>query len=411
MSHEIERHAAAIGAAFEVTQVVFDLSQESKEIFDALQVKVPPLMDAMESIRKKIALPKSAEANVYGRFYRLPNHNRSFCYALSEDNSVGESPALVFKGAEPLLSDYQTMLNWMSQAPLRKSSRVMADHFPLAEGKIPGALSLKEAFREVEIALDVQRKHLAHYGEFARIPTPLLIHSITEKRRAACTEVLRSTLSAAAFDRIEPLLQGGLAIYVYHYPTSPVRSNYWGDAGTSQFKQFVSAAADEDGMITGWVRLLVRLLYLGYLPYSVRNEGLGACMDFGNAALDGGFCDPDSIVAIDDGMDDEFIRESMIQSLDILLHTVQSTLGLSDAATLYPSIERFACRQYVHHLVNGAIASEARPTLRLDERFIQLVSPRTSADVKICAGRKHRSPVYSQFIKRSREVARPAFYR
>lgn len=411
MSHEIERHAAALGVAFEATKSVFDLGGENKEIFEALQLQAPSLMDTMESIRKKITLPKTSEANVNGRFYRLPNHNRSFCYALTESRSLAESPALVFKGAEPLLSDYQMMLNWMSQAPLRKSSRVMADHFPLAEGKIPGALSMKEALREVEIALDVQKKHLAHYGELARIPTPLLVHAISEKRTAACTEVLRSTLSAAAFDRIEPVLKGGLAIYIYHYPSSPVRSNYWGDAGTSQFKQFVPASADEDSMIAGWVRLLVRLLYLGYLPYSVRNEGLGACMDFGNAALDGGFCDPDSIVAIDEGMDDEFVRESMIQSLDILLHTVQSTLGLSDAGTLYPSIERFACRQYLNHLVNDAIATESRPTLSLDERFLQLVNPRTSAEVKICAGRKHRTPVYSQFIKRSREAVRPTIYR
>src|ERR1700736_2507961 len=181
MTYETERHVNALGADFESTRPEFDLSRESKGVFDALVQHTPQVQEAFEALQKSIRLPKTAVAGVDGRFYRLPNHNRSFCYSLVASGSVVDSPAFVFKGSEPLLRDFPLMLDWMLQAPLRKSSRVMADHFPLAEGKIPGALSTKEAIREAGISLDIQTKHLRHYGELACFPTPLLIHSISEQ--------------------------------------------------------------------------------------------------------------------------------------------------------------------------------------------------------------------------------------
>jgi hypothetical protein len=276
----------------------------------------------------------------------------------------------------------------------------MADHFPLAEGKIPGVLSLREANREASIALDVQKKHLTHYGELAKIPTPVLVHSISEEKKHSCTTLLRQKLSQSAFDRVEPLLQCGISIYVYYYPSPPIRANYWGDAGAPQFRSFFEKKPNLENVVSDWARLILRLIYLGYLPYSVRNEGLGACMDFGNAALNGGFCDPDSIIKIDKSMDDEFIRESLIQSLLILQNTIQMILGFTSSSTLYPSIDEFVHRQYIHHLISNAIISERRPGLHLDERFLALISPRSLADVKACAMRKIRVSTYAQYAKR-----------
>jgi hypothetical protein len=400
MNHQIEKHANAIGANFELTRPIFELSHESEDVLDALLVQAPALREAFDFVHQKIPLPKNASAKIQGHFYRLPNHNRSFCYAIVEKGTIVDAPVLVFKGSEPLLSDFGSLLDWMLQAPLRKSNRVMADHFPLAEGKIPGVLSLKEALREAEIALDVQKKHLMHYGELAKIPTPLLIHSISDENKKVCVETLRRKLSESAFDKIDPLVQSGIAIYVYYYPSPPIRSNFWGDMGASQFKPFFERKPNLESLILDWVRLFIRLLYLGYLPYSLRNEGLGACMDFGNAALNGGFCDPDSILKIEADMDDEFFHESLIQSLLILQTTVQMTLGLSNSSTIYPSIEEFVHRQYIHHLISKAITSEQRPELRLDARFSKLTSPRTLADVRFCTNRKTRIPTYFQYAMR-----------
>ena len=404
MTYETEHHANVLGAEFEATRPQFDLSQKCTEIFEALVQHTPQVQEAFEALQKCIRLPKTAAAGIDGRFYRLPNHNRSFCCSLIQSRTIADSPVFVFKGSEPLLRDFPLMLDWMLQAPLRKSTRVMADHFPLAEGKIPGALSLREAVHEAGTALDVQKRHLMHYGELARLPVPLLIHSISEKKKAACAAILRNKLSTSAFDRIDPLLQNGLSIYIYFYPSPPVRANYMGDLGMPQFREFVDKTLDEGSTVSKWAHLLVRLFYLGYLPYSVRNEGLGACMDFGNAALDGGFCDPDSIIAIDAHIDDEFFFESVIQTFKIFQNTVERLLGLSYTSTLYPSAESFACWQYIQQLLMKAVASEDRPGLRLDARFLKLVSPETLADLRSCARRKSRVALYTVFAKRQAQV-------
>ena len=401
MEHLIETRAAALGCRYEPTRPVFDLARESPPLLEAIARGSDHLRDTLHCVTRQIPLPGTAATSTEGHFYRLANHNRSFCYSITPEPSFLDSPVLVFKGTEPLLADFPALVDWMCQAPLRKSSRVMADHFPLSEGKIPGALSLKEAYREAEIALEIQQKHLRHYGEPARMPTPLLIHEFPESRRAACAAVLRQKLSAPAFQRIEALLSDGLAVYVYHYPAAPVRSNYWGGMGSPELTEYVQKHFDERMAISRWAQLLVRLLYLGYLPYSVRNEGLGACMDFGNATLDGGFCDPDSIMPIAECPDDEFFREGLIQSVLHLQNTVQLVLGLSSRTDLYPSSEDFVCAQYLRNLLIGQIASEARPQLRLDERVMRLLAPRSLADVQYCTARKKRMPWYTQFAKSS----------
>ncbi len=402
----MEAHANALGVDFEPTRAVFDLAKENGSVFEALAAHTPQLRATCEFLRTRIPLPRSAAVSLESHFYRLPSHNRSFCYSLAESGSFFEAPVIVFKGTEPLLRDFATLVDWMLQAPLRKSSRVMADHFSLAEGKIPGALSLQEATREAQIALQVQKNHLRHYGELARIPTPLLIHAFPEQRRKTCAELLRRKLSQAAFERIEPLLQSGLATYVYHYPAAPIRANYWGGMSSPQLTQHLQKTFSEDIAVSGWTKLLVRLFYLGYLPYSVRNEGLGACMDPGNAALDGGFCDLDSLVPIR-GCADDFFREGAVQSVAILQQTIQLLLGLSNGPDLLPSVDEFVCGHYIQRLLNEAVAAEARPQLRLDDRFLKLISPRSIGDLKACTEQKLRVPAYTQFLKRPSMEQRP----
>lgn len=399
MIDQLERDAASLNLEFEPSTIAFSLASQGKEVFDALVQRCPQLVSVLETLKGRIPLPKSTVASLQGSFYRLPNHNRSFCYRLSQTLPILESPVVVFKGTEPLLQDFPQMIDWMLQAPLRRSTRVMADHFPLAEGKIPGVLSAKEAVHEAHIALDIQKKHLLHYGELAAVPVPLLVHSISKQRQLTCVDILRNRLSPSAFDRIEPLLQNGLAIYVYYYRSSPVRANYLGDLGSREFKAFAENKPDEHRCILLWSRLLIRLLYLGYLPYSVRNEGLGACMDFGNAAVDGGLCDPDSVIPIDDNTDNEFLLESVIQGFKIFQNTVERFLGISEPSSLYPSIESFACWQYIDHLLKNAIETERRPGLRLDNRVLDLMFPRTASNVGGCAKRKSRSVAYAYFAK------------
>ena len=399
MSLLLERRAVTYGMGFEESHLDFDLSIEDKEIAEVLDEEHEETTKTLEFCRRRLPLPRSIAVSTEGHFYRFPGHNRSFCYALTRSDAFLESPVFVFKGCEPLISDFPEMLEWMGQAPLRKSNRVMTDHFPLSEGKVPGVLSLKEAMREARLALEIQRRHLKHYGALATIPTPLLVHKLSESRINECGSRLRDRLSNAAYERIEPVLAQGLAIYAYYYPAPPIRANFRGGVVSSKLSQYVESRFREEDAIRGWVRLMTRLLYLGFLPYSVLNEGLGACMDFGNATLDGGFCDPDSIVPVSHEMEDEFYRDGLVQSLLVLQNTVQLMLGMSDNQALYSSADGFVCLRYLLNLVEEAFESEARVGLQMDHRVLKSLSPRSLADLRACTLKRNRFATYAQFSK------------
>ncbi|MBK7758713.1 MAG: hypothetical protein IPI35_20415 [Deltaproteobacteria bacterium] len=101
---------------------------------------------------------------------------------------------------------------------------------------------------------------------------------------------LRAVLSPASVAIVEDAMADGLAIYVYAYPGFPTRANAYGhlQAGESEAERLSRLnQLDVDATARSWVRLLVRALHLGFLPYTYQNEGLGV-LDAGNACVDGG---------------------------------------------------------------------------------------------------------------------------
>src|SRR5882672_907328 len=118
MPNQMELAAKSAGAEFEPTRTIFDLWRGAREVFDLVTRQVPQVQEAFDALQARIPFPRSAVPSIQGRFYRLPGHNRSFCYALGSSDSIVESPVLVFKGAEPLMDDFATTLDWMAQAPL-----------------------------------------------------------------------------------------------------------------------------------------------------------------------------------------------------------------------------------------------------------------------------------------------------
>src|SRR5262249_36232638 len=133
------------------------------------------------------------------------------------------SDVVVFKGTEPLLPDIERYLDWMKAAPFGNSVRPLIEHFPLAEGKAPGTLTLAEAMREAVVALDLQRAHLEHYRELARVPTPLAVYQLPDEPKTRLLEQLGARLSRGAFDRVEPYLQKGVGVLVSYYHGPPAR--------------------------------------------------------------------------------------------------------------------------------------------------------------------------------------------
>ena len=104
-----------------------------------------------------------------------------------------------------------------------------------------------------------------------------------------------------------------------------------------------------------------------------------------------------SIIPVEESPDDEFYYESIVQSLANLQNTIKLTLRMSADPSLYPSINEFACGQFVRQLVNSAILTEKRPALRLDERFQRIITPHSISDVSLITKRKKRIGSFAHF--------------
>ena len=381
---------------------IFDVATAQPDVARALFDANPGLAEIVEALRKTLAVPPTALPTTAPskdlHFYRLSNHNRSYCYSLSassEPSAIYAAPTLVVKGAEPLQPDFARFVEWMKLAPFRQSKRRLADHFPLAEGKIPGATTVHEVVREARIASDLQAHHLRVYGELGPLPVPILGIRLPDDVTQNALRVLR-TLSKPAVERIESIAREGLGVYVYHYRRAPIRSNVFGGGGTKALVSYVAQAFNHETALRGWVQAFVRLLFLGFLPYTEWNEGLGFCLDFGNATIDGGFCDVDSITPIADVPDDAFFFKSLEEAAR-LLHDTCARL-LDDEPN---PARQLALARYLGSLFERAIESEKRPGVTLDPRVRQLLQP-TFQDLSAAALAPHRSPGAYQAFVRSR---------
>lgn len=386
------------------SHIVFDLRSMCSEVARQLVSREPGLSSILQVLTCQMPLPDRSTVDAEQCFYRLANHNRSLCLALNPSENVFSSPCLVFKGLEPLLADFEHMVDWMALSPFRSSSRVMADHFPLAEGKIPGCVSLAEAAHEAHLAANIQVAHYEIYGEFAHLPLPLLIHRFSDDYNDRCLRILKRKLASVAFERIELLLKAGLAIYVYYYPVAPIRADTYGNTNKPKVLEYLAKYCSPEMTTRRWIRLLVRLIYLGYLPATPWHEGLGACMDLGNACLDGGFCDVESIQPISACPDDEFFYESLISSLSAMQLTIAKVMlpGMGiERGHLYPNIEKFVLLRYVCDMFQDALEKETRPGVRLDDRVRALFCEKTFDDVQKLVQRKHRPQNLGLYLRRS----------
>jgi hypothetical protein len=379
-------------------QTELALSRAEPALFEHLVRTQPALVDAMGTLDGKLVVPPTSGTSG-SHLYRLQNHNRSFCLAVTADEDVYSASTIVLKGVEPWIDDFPEYVRWLSVSPFRQSTRTMAEHFPLAEGKIPGATSLREIRHEAELALDVQRKHLQHYGELAHVPLPLFTYKLGTD--GPWRTALKSHLSSAAFDRIEPLLNEGIGVLAYFYPAVPARADHV--AGDRKLTDYLKTAYPVDQTIGKWVTLLARIMLLGYMPLTPLHDGLGGCMDAGNATLDGGFCDLDSLIPLAECADDELFHAGVLISLRELRETCLRVLspGMGIAGSrIYPHNDEFVVTQYLVHELRRALEREARPGLVADARFAALLAPADLATVMKLLDRKPRPRTFKAFTAR-----------
>ncbi len=390
--------ASDVGFALVPSHIVWDIESTSGDLLDAFEGH-DDVVIALDALRSLLPVPVDLRPREFGRFYRLENHHRSFCYGatVASAERLFDSPAIVLKGLEPLSRDFPDYVAWMKVAPFRSASRLMADHFALAEGKVPGALTLREGLSEARIALAVQTKHLQHYGALARMPLPLLVHEFDAESTRHCLNALRARLNSRAFERTAPTMSGGLAAYVYVYPNAPVRANVWSGGGSALLRSYVKRTFKLDTAVRRWVELLCRLLLLGYLPYSAWNEGLGACFEAGNATLDGGVCDVDSIVGFDEAPDERFVIDSVGRSFRVLEQTVSTFMRSADAGAAFQLL------RFLLTLLDQYLFVERPSGLVLDSRVLAALQPPSMNTIEAGESDRAKRPrTFSAFLAQSR---------
>lgn len=347
---------------------VFLLTDEA--LLAAAAVVCPEMSTCLTAWRSTLPLPRQVRDTRAGRWRRFPESYRSLAWLFGELESCKAS--LLVKGSEPTMQDFDELVRWVSRSPFRSEPTFghmpMADHLALREHKVPGALTLREALAETKTALTLQQAHLEHYQSLLPMPLPLLVHRLDRETSAMVRASARAHLTRLAFERVQGSIDEGLALYVYFYPGAPLRvrqaAGPLGNEGEPERAARLARGGAEQA-IDRWLQTTARLWHLGFTLYSYQNEGLGACFDPGNACLDGGFLDVDSVVPLAELKDDGMFYDALVATVLGLTRTALHLLP----RVCHPETAELLARQYIMRRLSHFLASEARPALELDPRF------------------------------------------
>lgn len=325
--------------------------------------------------------PPSTEAFAADGWIRPPGSARSVYRRESSTSGV-----LAVKGMEPTVTGFADALDDLLRPCYTPHN--IAEHFVFEERKVPGCLTLAEALGEAERAAAIHTAHIAAYGTPAHVPLPLAVLRHSRDIEERVYRSLRDRLSEAALDAVAASLRGGLGVYVYHYPTVPLRVTHLDYLlrGKSFPKRtlHLSMLTDPERTIREWVTGVVRLLYLGFLPGTLAALRSGICCQPQNACLDGGFVDVDSVTPLEALPDDRAVQAALQFTTEELVRTVHTFLaggvGPSEADAGRVRVDQHQVTQYVLALVEEAIRTEGRPGCELDPRVLEHFRPAHSLD-------------------------------
>ncbi|MBX7096419.1 MAG: hypothetical protein K1X89_01790 [Myxococcaceae bacterium] len=330
--------------------VTWELASAAPELSEAVHRLNPALGEVCAALRSAVPHPKTRAAMEDGPFIRPLGHGRCFYVNLESLPVTSRAPGFVaIKGTEAVADDYA---DWMRQ--LRSRSRYWTlrvgigaslsfpmdsevnelDRWPVLERKIPGCIGLSEAMGEARVALDFQRAFFKRYGEFARAPLPLMVLQWPQEVVDRVARDLRPLLSKRAIDVVERALEPGLGVYVYHYPSLPIRLLDWSveaHEGTGllvdkldysgRLKRLEKGGLSVKATVEKWTELFVKMLAAGFLPKESGSLLTADLLQPWNVALDGGFLDLDSLVPSEQ-LDDKQFSDTLRRSLRGLMFDI-----------------------------------------------------------------------------------------
>ena len=348
---------------------------------DVLTRLGPRFRPAVEDLINALPVPPTVSAFTCLSFCRPPTSCRSFYFFPGADDGTGGG-AIAFKGLEPCAPDFCDLIADFRRAG--PSPHNIAEHFVFEEGKVPGCLTIEDALFEADRSSLYQTAHLAAYGEPAHAPVPLFVFRHEDQTVRRTSEVLRHHLSTPAFRLVERELERGLGVYVYYYPSLPIRVRdidflLQGVSFRERLLAIMRDVCDPDEVVESWVRGFVRMLYCGFLPGSLASLRTGMCCQPQNACIDGGFVDLDSLTRFDELVDDTAVHAALQFSVDSLIDSVRALIaGRVDPTRGEGSgirIDLHYFREYLLSMLRAAIEREARPDLQLDSRVSEYLKP------------------------------------
>jgi hypothetical protein len=307
---------------------IWDIASDSPFLFEALCRDYPWAADSYRRIKDDLPVPSTAAPFVSGRTMRPPMHKRCFYMLGQEGDSIH---TIAVKGTEILARDVLKEV-----ADLRyphASMRTVVDYFPNRERKVPFALRVREALAESSAADKFQTAYVKRYREFAKIPVPLLVFKWSTEEVQKFVDSLHPQLAPHSAKVVADLVSEGLAVYVYFYPGLSNRVREFCDTLRSRpFEGFEATLLemkehlDVEEVIGGWIKLMARMLTLGFLPSNLATQDVGQLVQVQNAVIDGGFVDCDSLQTISEVGGETEVQFTLALGLFELASTVHSFL-------------------------------------------------------------------------------------
>jgi len=327
----------------------------------------------------------------HGPYLRPSGHRRAFYVR----DGAGAGGVLAVKGTEPLAANFGDFLDEIAAARVGVEVRLGSpavdrtlsraelgglDKFPILEGKVPGAVTVREALGEAHAALAIQRAHVARHGAPARLPLPVLVGRWPAEVTGRVEAELKARMTGRGLDLALAALSGGLGVYVYRYPTVPIRLAHLAvpdarrGADVAGRLAAIARHVDPRAIVDGWLGLTARMLALGFVPKDPRAVVSGDCLQVQNACLDGGFTDVES-VAPSGGLDERALRDAVRRTAhELALDATRLLFGL--AASTVDLRDRLPD---LFAIVWAELAARVEADAPVDPRIVEILRARPDA--------------------------------
>lgn len=327
----------------------------------------PSVEQELTLLEEGVPTSSTCEAFREGAFFRPVGHTRSFCKRVN-------SGVLVFKGTEPFAHDYEdSMLRAWNERPYGLFS--ILEHFVFREHEVYMGQTRDAALACAEVSADFVFNFERAMSKLPRTPFPLRVFEVppevTERFLDASDRYLTNRPQLSAREKTRRYAANGLAVYVYYYPSVPIRVAHhrrqfpgaWGMWDEQAMHQKSNVTFDVDSAIRSWVTLCAEMLVAGYLPTTPVHTG--HCFLEQNLVVDGGVCDIDSVEPMKRVDGERDFLDALLFSVSGLIDSIVGLIGVEDL------------RQVVQLTVWNSLLSELAQygeRYQLDQRLANWIS-------------------------------------